>query len=164
MIERIFVALGSNLGDRQAQIDEAVRRIAALPTTSVIAVAPVIETEPLLPPDDPTPQPRYFNTVAELRSTLEPEPLLAALKEIERAMGRVTTTRWASRLIDLDLILHGARKHSSERLTLPHPGLTLRAFVLEPLSFIASELVLADGSTVKQHLSRLKADGQARSS
>ncbi len=160
MTERIFVALGSNLGDRQAQIDEAVRRIAALPTTSVVAVAPVIETEPLLPPHDPTPQPKYFNTVAELRSTLAPEPLLAALKDIERAMGRVTTTRWAARLIDLDLILYGARTHSSERLTLPHPGLTLRAFVLEPLAFLASELVLADGSTVAQQLARLKPDAR----
>ncbi len=164
MTERVFVALGSNLGDRKAEIDEAVRRIGALPMTSVVAVAPVIETEPLLPPDDPTPQPTYFNTVAELRTALEPEPFLLALKAIERAMGRVSSTRWAPRLIDLDLILYGARTHSSERLTLPHPGLTLRAFVLEPLSFLASELVLADGSTVGQHLARLRAGGQATSS
>lgn len=164
MTERVFVALGSNLGDRTAQLDEALRRIAALPSTSVIGVAPVIETEPLLPPDDPTPQPSYLNTVAELRTALEPEPLLTSLKDIERAMGRVTTTRWAPRLIDLDLILYGARTHSSERLTLPHPGLRSRRFVLEPLSHLAAELVLADGSTVAQHLARLTAGGRERSS
>lgn len=133
MTERIFVALGSNLGDRRAQLDEAVRRMGALPGTSVVAVAPVLETEALLPPDDPTPQPRYLNTVAELRSGLEPLPLLRALKDVERALGRVVTTRWAPRLIDLDLILYGSRVLASAELTLPHPGLLTRRFVLEPL-------------------------------
>ncbi|MBM4779015.1 MAG: 2-amino-4-hydroxy-6-hydroxymethyldihydropteridine diphosphokinase [Archangiaceae bacterium] len=152
MTERVFVALGSNLGDRKAEIDEAVGRIGALPMTSIVGVAPIIETEALLPPENPAPQPSYFNTVAELRTTLEPEPLLTALKEIERAMGRVTTTRWAPRLIDLDLILYGARTHSSERLTLPHPGLPHRRFVLEPLTALAPELPLPGGSTPRELL------------
>lgn len=155
MTERVFVALGSNLGDRKAEIDEAVRRLAALPSTSVVAVAPIIETQALLPPENPAPQPSYFNTVAELRTTLEPEPLLVALKAIERAMGRVTTTRWAPRLIDLDLILYGERMHSSERLTLPHPGLPARRFVLAPLTALAPDVRLPDGSTPKQLLARL---------
>lgn len=154
MTERVFVALGSNLGDRTAEIDEAVRRIGALPMTSIVGVAPIIETEALLPPENPAPQPSYFNTVAELRTTLEPEPLLTALKEIERAMGRVTTTRWAPRSIDLDLILYGARTHSSERLTLPHPGLPHRRFVLEPLTALAPELSLP-GGTMPRELLRL---------
>lgn len=131
--ERIFVALGSNLGDRQAQLDEAVRRVGQLEGTRVLAVAPVLETDALLPPDDPTPQPRYLNTVAELRSSLEPLPLLRALKALERELGRVVTTRWAPRLIDLDLVLYGARVLSTDELTLPHPGLPTRRFVLEPL-------------------------------
>lgn len=152
MTERVFVALGSNLGDRKAEIDEAVRRIGALPMTSIVGVAPIIETEALLPPENPAPQPSYFNTVAELRTTLEPEPLLTALKEIERAMGRVTTTRWAPRLIDLDLILYGARTHSTERLTLPHPGLPHRRFVLEPLTALAPELPLPGGATPRELL------------
>ena len=156
MTERVFVALGSNLGDRTAQLDEALRRIAALASTSVIGVAPVIETEPLLPPDDPTPQPSYLNTVAELRTALEPEPLLTSLKDIERAMGRVTTTRWAPRLIDLDLILYGARTHATERLTLPHPGLPHRRFVLEPLCALAPDVALPDGSTPTELMSRLR--------
>lgn len=155
MTERVFVALGSNLGDRKAEIDEAVRRIAALPSTSIVAVAPIIETQALLPPENPTPQPSYFNTVAELRTTLEPEPLLVALKAIERAMGRVTTTRWAPRLIDLDLILYGARTHSSERLTLPHPGLRSRRFVLEPLAALAPAFPLPGGSTPRELLRAL---------
>lgn len=133
MTERVFVALGANLGDRRAQLDEAVRRIAELDGTTVLAVAPVLETAALLPPEDPTPQPDYLNTVAELRTALEPLPLLRALKAIERAMGRLTTTRWAPRVIDLDLVLFGDRQLASEELTLPHPGLASRRFVLEPL-------------------------------
>lgn len=133
MTERIFVALGSNLGDRRAQLEEAIRRLGTLEGTGVIAVAPVMETEALLPPDDPTPQPRYLNTVVELSSTLEPLPLLRALKQLERDLGRTAATRWAPRLIDLDLVLYGARVVESEELRLPHPGLASRAFVREPL-------------------------------
>ena len=141
MTERVFVALGANLGDRRAQLDDAVRRIGALEGTSVVAVAPVLETAALLPPEDPTPQPDYLNTVAELRTTLEPLPLLRALKAIERTMGRLTTTRWAPRVIDLDVVLFGDRLLNSEELTLPHPGLASRRFVLEPLLALWPEAV-----------------------
>lgn len=133
MTERIFVALGSNLGDRRALIDEALRRIDRLPHTRVVAVAPIEASEPLLPPGDSTPQPEYLNTVAELESATEPLELLAALKGIERALGRTTAARWAPRLIDLDLVLYGSRVLETETLTLPHPGLTEREFVLSPL-------------------------------
>lgn len=141
MTERVFVALGANLGDRRAQLDEAVRRIGELEGTSVLAVAPVLETEALLPPEDPTSQPDYLNTVAELRTTLEPLPLLRALKGIERSMGRQTATRWAPRVIDLDLVLFGDRLLRSEELTLPHPGLSTRRFVLEPLLALWPEAI-----------------------
>lgn len=150
--ERIFVALGSNLGDRQAQLDEAVRRMGQLEGTRVLAVAPVLETDALLPPDDPTPQPRYLNTVAELRSSLEPLPLLRALKALERELGRVVTTRWAPRLIDLDLVLYGARVLSTDELTLPHPGLPTRRFVREPLLALWPDAV---HPVTRQPLSRL---------
>ncbi|MBE2250576.1 MAG: 2-amino-4-hydroxy-6-hydroxymethyldihydropteridine diphosphokinase [Myxococcus sp.] len=133
MTERVFVALGSNLGERQTQLMDAVARLGRLEGTTVLAVAPVLETPALLPPDDLTPQPDYLNTVAELRTPLEPLPLLRALKSIERDMGRLVTTRWAPRLIDLDLVLYGARTERSPELTLPHPGLSSRRFVLEPL-------------------------------
>ena len=133
MTERVFVALGANLGDRRAQLDEAIRRIGELEGTTVLAVAPMLETQALLPDGDAAPQPDYLNTAAELRTTFEPLGLLRALKGIERAMGRQTTTRWAPRLIDLDLVLFGAHQVNSDELTLPHPGLATRRFVLEPL-------------------------------
>lgn len=141
MTERVFVALGANLGDRRAQLDEALRYIGGLEGTTVLAVAPVLETAALLPPEDPTPQPDYLNTVAELRTTLEPLPLLRALKAIERSMGRLSTTRWAPRVIDLDLVLFGDRQLHSDELTLPHPGLASRRFVLEPLLALWPEAI-----------------------
>jgi 2-amino-4-hydroxy-6-hydroxymethyldihydropteridine diphosphokinase len=139
--ERVFVALGSNLGDRRAHLDEAVRRLGQLEGTTVVAVAPVIETPAMLPPEDPTPQPDYLNTVAELSTALEPLPLLRALKALEQDLGRVVTTRWAPRVIDLDLVLYGARVLSGEELTVPHPGLPTRRFVLEPLVALAPQLI-----------------------
>jgi len=131
--ERIFIALGSNLGDRRALIEQALKRIERLPGTWVVAVAPIEPSEPLLPSGDSTPQPEYLNSVAELASTLEPPALMTALKTIEKEMGRVSTTRWAPRLIDLDLILYGDRVIDTEALIVPHPGLAHRRFVLEPL-------------------------------
>jgi 2-amino-4-hydroxy-6-hydroxymethyldihydropteridine diphosphokinase len=139
--ERVFVALGSNLGDRPANLTEAVKRIRTLDGTEVLAVAPVLETPAMLPPEDPTPQPDYLNTVAELTTTLEPLPLLRALKQLETELGRVVTTRWAPRVIDLDLVLYGERVVTMEELTLPHPGLPSRRFVLEPLLRLAPLLV-----------------------
>ncbi|MDX2011892.1 MAG: 2-amino-4-hydroxy-6-hydroxymethyldihydropteridine diphosphokinase [Myxococcaceae bacterium] len=141
MSERVFVALGSNLGDRRANLDEALRRLSTLEGTRVLAVAPVIETPALLPLEDPTPQPDYLNTVAEVATALEPLLLLRALKGLEKDLGRVVTTRWAPRLIDLDLVLYGERVLSVDELTVPHPGLTTRLFVLEPLLALAPDLV-----------------------
>ncbi len=131
--ERVFVALGSNLGDRTALIGLAIERLGQLPKTQVVAVGPIIENPALLPPDDPTPQPDFLNTVAELRTTLEPLELLAAFKGIERALGRTSSTRWAARPIDLDLVLYGARVIDSAALVVPHPGLASRSFVRVPL-------------------------------
>lgn len=131
--ERVFVALGSNLGDRRALLERALARLGELPRTTLVAVGPVLENPAMLAPGDTAAQPDFLNTVAELRTGLEPPELLRALKEIEAALGRVSTTRWAARPIDLDLVLYGARIVESPALTVPHPGLAERRFVLEPL-------------------------------
>lgn len=140
MTERVFVALGSNLGDRPTNLSEAVTRMRRLNGTEVLGVAPVLETPAMLPVEDPTPQPAYLNTVAELTTTLEPLLLLRALKQLEQDLGRVVTTRWAPRVIDLDLVLYGERVVTMEELVLPHPGLISRRFVLEPLLHLAPHL------------------------
>ncbi|MDP1826374.1 MAG: 2-amino-4-hydroxy-6-hydroxymethyldihydropteridine diphosphokinase [Archangium sp.] len=128
---RCHVALGTNLGDRLLNLAEARRRLALL---GAHLAGPVIETAALLPPGDRTPQPKYLNSVDRLDTTLGPLALFRELKRIERQMGRVLTTRWAPRLIDLDLILHGAEVLESAELTVPHPAMHQRLFVLEPLA------------------------------
>ena len=135
--ERIFLGLGTNLGEREANLREAVRRLAALPGTRVVGLSSLHETAPWGVED----QPPFLNAVAELRTELEPEALLTAVKEIERAMGREPTFRWGPRLIDLDLLLYGERRLRTERLTLPHPHLRERPFVTEPLGEIAPEVL-----------------------
>ncbi len=154
--ERIFVAVGSNLGDRLTNVLEARRRLTLGPGVEVIATSPLFNTPALITPGSP-PQPDYLNGVFELRSELEPEALLARLLAIEAAMGRHRTTRWAPRVIDLDLLLYGTRVLNAPSLTLPHPGLATRRFVLEPLAALAPTLVPPESPrSIAQHLAALR--------
>lgn len=148
-----FIALGTNLGDRLLNLAEARRRVGKL---GGLTPGPVLETEALLPPEDPTPQPRYLNSVDRLETRMPPLALFHALKRIEREMGRVVTTRWAPRLIDLDLVLYGDEVLDTPELTVPHPRMHERRFVLEPLAHHAPALVhpLLD-LTVRQLLARV---------
>lgn len=141
MIEA-FVGLGSNIEDPGKQLDTACHRLAALPNTQLVALSAVYESPPMGPPD----QPWYLNACARLQTTQTPESLLGALLAIEESMGRVRHRRWGERCIDLDLLLFGDSRIQSDRLTLPHPGLYIRDFVLSPLSdLVGSEYVMPNG-------------------
>ena len=131
---RCYVALGTNLGDRLLNLSEARRRLALL---GEHVVGPVLETEALRPRGDPTTQPNYLNSVDQLDTSLRPLALFHALKHIERQMGRTVATRWAPRIIDLDLILFADEVLQSPELTVPHPAMQQRRFVLEPLAALA---------------------------
>ena len=135
--ERVFIALGSNLGDREANLTRALEQIAALPETYVIRISQYVKTEPW----GEVNQPWFLNAVAEVRTSLQPEALLTELKRIETDLGRVPSYRWGPRLLDLDLLLYGQRRLRTERLTLPHPGMLERAFVYEPLAEIAPDVL-----------------------
>ena len=124
-----YVALGTNLGDRLLNLTEARRHLSLL---GPHAAGPVLETAALLPPEDPTPQPRYLNSVDRLETSLEPLARFHELKRIERHMGRVVSTRWAPRIIDLDLVLSGDRVLQTPELTVPHPAMHQRRFVSSP--------------------------------
>ena len=138
-----YVGLGSNLGDRRATLASA---LAALRPRRVSSVA---ETEPWGRAD----QPRFLNAVAELDTDLEPEPLLARLMEIEATHGRVRAELWGPRTLDLDLLLYGDRVVSSPGLTVPHPRLAERRFVLESLAELAPDLAIPGvGRTVRELL------------
>jgi len=132
-----YVSIGTNLGDRDAHLALALRRLAELPDTELVAVSPVFETDPVGPP----PQGPFLNAVARLRTRLAPRALLEALLAIEQEAGRVRGERNAARTLDLDLLLHGDRVLEEPGLILPHPRLAERPFVLEPLAALAPDLV-----------------------
>lgn len=136
------IALGANLGDRAGAIDAALRALDALPGVCVAARSTLHETPALVAPGAP-PQPAYLNAAALLETTLPPRALLAALLEVERSLGRVRTegARWEARTIDLDLLLYGSDMIDEPGLTLPHPRMHERRFVLAPLAEIAPDAV-----------------------
>lgn len=136
---RAFIGLGSNVGDSPATLRAAVRALGALAQTRWVAQSAMVETKALLPPDDPTPQRNYLNAVVELETQLTAETLHQQMRRIERELGRATSTRWAPRVIDLDLLFLGDQVLSSATLTVPHPRLHERRFVLEPMAEIAPE-------------------------
>lgn len=152
-----FVALGSNLGDRHAHLAAALAALAVLPGSRLLATSATYETAPLGPPG----QQDYLNAVAQLATELCPLTVLDSLLAIERSRGRIRSERWGSRTLDLDLLLHGDTTVHDSRLTLPHPAMLARAFVLTPLHDLAPALVLA-GRSVAQHLALLDRSGVRR--
>jgi 2-amino-4-hydroxy-6-hydroxymethyldihydropteridine diphosphokinase len=122
--ESVYVALGSNLGEREAQLTAARSALAALPRTTLTAASTIEETDPL----GGAQQPSYLNQMVRLETGLTPRELLAACQDIERAAGRERRERWASRTLDLDIVLFGQRTMSEPDLTIPHPGLAHRDF------------------------------------
>ena len=138
MPHQAYIGIGSNLGDRQANVDTAIARIASLPGTRVVRASSLYETEPL--GDAPT---WFVNAVVHVETGLAPQPLLEALLAIERAMGRtrVAGERWASRIVDLDVLLVDDGVVDTPTLTVPHPEMHTRRFVLVPLAEIAPDVV-----------------------
>jgi len=132
-----YVGLGSNLGQPAVQLREALGRLARLADTRLIATSRLWASPPLGPPG----QPDYVNAVAGLLTRKEPRNLLVELQAIEQAMGRSRPpVRWGPRLIDLDLLAFDGETLDEPGLTLPHPGLHQRDFVLYPLAEIAPQL------------------------
>jgi 2-amino-4-hydroxy-6-hydroxymethyldihydropteridine diphosphokinase len=132
MTVRAFLGLGSNLGDRWQYLRDA---IAKLP--DLVRISPVYETDPVGPPgQDP-----YLNCVVELSTDRSPRQLLAVARAAEEAAGRVRTTRWGPRTLDVDVLLVGDQFVNDADLTVPHPRMWDRAFVLVPLADLAPDLV-----------------------
>ena len=151
-----FIGIGSNLGDPAAQCRDAFRRIGAIPETRLLRSSSLYRTEPVGPED----QPWFINAVAEIRTGLRPRSLFAALKGIEREMGRTDGPRWGPRVIDLDLLLYGQEVVAEEDLVIPHPEMHRRRFVLEPLCELASYVIHpAFGVSVSGLLDRLTDKG-----
>lgn len=133
------LALGSNLGDREQTLRDAVAAIDALDGVRVTAASGIVETPALKPDGVDVDAPSYLNAVIEVRLALAPEVLLDALNKIERENGRVRDVRWGDRTLDIDIIDIAGHQHDTERLTLPHPRAWERAFVLAPWLQIAPD-------------------------
>ena len=146
-----FLALGSNLGDREANLRSAIRELAArhirvVRSASVYATAPKEIVE----------QPWFLNTVIEVETTLEPDDLMVVCLEIEAACGRERTQPNGPRTLDIDIVLSENRVVRTERVTIPHPRYSERRFVVEPLAEIAREMVdPVRGESMRKILSQL---------
>ena len=153
---RAYIGLGSNLADREGTIEEAVGLLRAEPGIEVVSVSSLRETEPW----GRVAQPAFLNGAVALETTLEPRALLGVLLDVERRLGRVRDERWGPRTIDLDLLLYGDVVLDEPGLTVPHPLLHERAFVLEPLQELDPELAVPGRGSVADLLAALAGEGR----
>jgi len=134
-LHTIYLSLGSNVGDREHQLREAIRRLATVGTIS--AVSSFYETEPV----EFTEQPWFMNVAAKFESSLSAAALMSEILSIEQGMGRRRVQKKGPRTIDIDILLFGDDVLQSEAVTVPHPAMQARRFVLEPLAEIAPDAV-----------------------
>lgn len=154
-----YVGLGSNLGDSRGTIDRALGAMREIKGLRSFIRAPLYRTAPF----GPVAQPDFVNTVAGFVTSLAPRELLLRLREIERALGRERTeVRWGPRTIDLDLLVQGRERTHDELLTLPHPGIAEREFVLVPLADLAPSLDVPGVGLVSELLARVPRGAVAR--
>lgn len=145
----VYIGIGSNLGDRGELIDQAVQAMQNIELTEVVKVSSIIETKPVGGPE----QDDYLNAVALLETELSPDDLLVALQSIEHELGRVREVRWGPRTIDLDILSFGQNISDDPTLTIPHPRIQERFFVLAPLAEIAPDWIHpSSGETVQSLL------------
>lgn len=147
---QVFIGLGSNLANPVLQIKTALDSLANLPSSQLVKTSPLYGSTPQGPQD----QPDFVNAVCLLQTELPPLTLLDALQAIEQAQGRIKKRHWGERLIDLDILLYDDAVMTTERLTLPHPQMHQRDFVLMPLADISPGLVITglSGAQSVEHL------------
>lgn len=138
---RSYIALGSNLEEPLAQLQQATQGIASLPETAITSASSIYRSAPIGPGN----QPDYLNAVLEVQTRLAPLDLLDALQTIESLQGRVREQRWAARTLDLDILLYGSGSLELPRLVIPHPRMAERDFVLYPLLEISDPNLMLPG-------------------
>jgi len=153
-MRRAWLGLGGNIGEPLAAMRTALQQIDGRADAAVDRVSPVYRT----PPWGLLDQPAFLNAAAGIRTKLEPEALLGVVLQIELGLKRVRGERWGPRTIDIDVLAYEGIEANSERLTLPHPRMTERAFVMVPLADIAPDLVVS-GKSVRQWVSTTDRSG-----
>jgi 2-amino-4-hydroxy-6-hydroxymethyldihydropteridine diphosphokinase len=152
---RVFIGLGSNLADPEAQVKTAIADIERLAAVQLLSGSSLYKSPPMGPQD----QPDYINAVVEIETTLSAHELLDKLQDIEQQHGRLRQRHWGERTLDLDLLIYGDSQIDDQRLQVPHPGIAQRAFVLYPLAEIAPELVIPGLGQTNTLLKQCPADG-----
>lgn len=154
----VYIGLGSNLDGPHDQLDRALKSLSTSSDIELVAVSDRYQTPPIGPS-----QPDYINAVAQLQTSLSPEALLDRFQSIEQQQDRVRTLRWGPRTLDLDILLYDNMHCDTERLTIPHPRMAERGFVLLPLADINRDLTLPGGKTVSQLLANCSLQGIVKS-
>jgi 2-amino-4-hydroxy-6-hydroxymethyldihydropteridine diphosphokinase len=154
-----YIGVGSNLDDPRAQLVRAFSKLGELPGTRVVLTSPIYRSRPF----GPVEQPDFANAVVGLLTQLDPNALLAGLQAIEAARGRPEQRqKWGPRVIDLDVLVYGRERRSDPQLTIPHPGIVERNFVLYPLADIAPDLDIPGLGRVIELRGRVTSDGLRR--
>jgi 2-amino-4-hydroxy-6-hydroxymethyldihydropteridine diphosphokinase len=152
---RVYIGLGSNLDNPRRQVERALTELASLDGCKLVRFSRLYRSRAIGPGD----QPDYVNGAALVETRLTPYALLEALQSIESAHKRIRTLHWGPRTLDLDMLLYGDQVIASEPLTVPHPHLAQRNFVLYPLADITPELVLPSGIALAKLLDAVAPDG-----
>ncbi len=144
-----YIGIGCNLGECAASIASAIDTLSLHPRCADVRAASLYESDPMGPPD----QPKYLNTVVSLETSLTAQELLALTQSIESDHGRVRTgERWGPRTLDLDILLFGNEVMNTDTLTIPHPGIAMRSFVLLPLAELQPNLTITNLGPIDQLL------------
>jgi 2-amino-4-hydroxy-6-hydroxymethyldihydropteridine diphosphokinase len=150
----VLLALGSNLGNRQEMLESAWRDIDHLPQTKVLRISRFHQTQPVGGPPN---QPEFLNAVCSVCTDLQPQRLLEKLQEIEIRFGRIRAEHWGPRTLDIDILLYGDQIICTPALSVPHPEMLYRSFVLEPAQEIAADTVHpVTGKTLQEHYRLLR--------
>ncbi|HLD73743.1 MAG TPA: 2-amino-4-hydroxy-6-hydroxymethyldihydropteridine diphosphokinase [Bdellovibrionota bacterium] len=128
----VYISIGSNLGDREKYCQRAIEKVGQLPTTKLLKISSLIETDPV----GKTDQPQFINGVIKIETKLSPHELLENLQKIENDLGRVRDEKWGPRTIDLDILYYDDLKVKEKNLTLPHPEINNRPFIAKVLAEI----------------------------
>lgn len=138
---KVYLSLGSNEGNRKENLEKALSYLDSVPVIDVLSVSSIYETEPW----GMLEQQLFLNLVTLIKTALDPESLLHACQQIENRIGRQRLVHWGPRIIDIDILLYEELIIQTENLTIPHPYMEQREFVLAPLREIAPELILPSG-------------------
>ena len=149
-ITSAYIGIGSNMANPMQQVNDALQALAKLPHCTLVQQSSMYSSDAI----GPGQQDSYINAVAEIKTELTAANLLKQLQAIEAAHGRVRKQRWEPRPLDLDILLFGNQIISTQTLSVPHPELTQRHFVLYPLAEIAADLTLPDGRTMPELLTQ----------